>query len=162
MYRFFDLDRTEVIMVLRKELVVIYPKLHKFATARTRDPDVGEDLALEACKRLLEREETFEPTTNFVAYGITIIKNLINDRGRTSSRQSDEEVPEIADHTEPGARFEISEALDTLSEECQKILEQFGMGYSYKEISQAFGVQMGTVMSRMSRCRKQFKTALDG
>ena len=84
------------------------------------------------------------------------------DQGRTSSRYSDEEVPEIADHADPGASFEISEALNTLGEECQKILEHFGMGYSYKEISEAFEVQMGTVMSRMSRCRDQFRTALEG
>ena len=84
------------------------------------------------------------------------------DQGRTSSRYSDEEVPEIADHAAPGASFEISEALNTLGEECQKILEHFGMGYSYKEISEAFEVQMGTVMSRMSRCRDQFRMALEG
>jgi RNA polymerase sigma-70 factor (ECF subfamily) len=149
-------------MVLREELVVIYPKLNKFAVRRTRDPDLAEDLVLEACKRMLERAETLDPSTNLVAYGITIIKNLINDSGRTQSRYSDEEVPEIADHADPGTSFEISQAMNTLGEECQKILEHFGMGYSYKEISEAFEVQMGTVMSRMSRCRSQFKMALEG
>ena len=151
-----------MVMDLREELIVIFPKLQRFALARTRDPDITEDLVLEACKRLLERGEALDPSTNLVAYGITIIKNLINDQGRTSTRYSDEEVPEIVDHADPGASFEISEALNTLGEECQKILEHFGMGYSYKEISEAFEVQMGTVMSRMSRCRDQFRTALEG
>ena len=150
------------LMDLREELIVIYPKLQRFAVARTRDPDLGEDLVLEACKRLLEREDSLDASTNLVAYGITIIKNLINDRGRATSRLSDEELPEIADHANPGASYEITEALNTLGEECQKILEYFGMGYSYKEISEAFEVQMGTVMSRMSRCRSQFKLALEG
>jgi RNA polymerase sigma-70 factor (ECF subfamily) len=149
-------------MDLREELVTIYPKLQRFAVARIQDPDLGEDLALEACKRLLERADTLDPSTNLVAYGITIIKNLIMDRGRTSSRYSDEEAPEVADHTDPGASFEISEALNTLGGECQKILEHFGMGYSYKEISEKFEVQIGTVMSRMSRCRNQFRIALEG
>ena len=149
-------------MELREELVSIYPKLQRFAVARTRDPDLGEDLVLEACKRLLEREESLSPTTNLVAYGITIIKNLINDRGRASTRESDEEVPEIADNTLPGSKIEVSQALDTLGEECQKILEYFGMGHSYKEISTAFDIRMGTVMSRMSRCREQFRVALEG
>ena len=149
-------------MGLREELVSIYPKLQRFAVSRTRDPELGEDLVLEACKRLLEREESLLPTTNLVAYGITIIKNLINDRGRASKRESDEEVPEIADNSLPGSKIEVSEALDTLGEECQKILEYFGMGHSYKEISAAFDIRMGTVMSRMSRCREQFRVALEG
>jgi RNA polymerase sigma factor (sigma-70 family) len=147
-------------MDLREELVVIYPKLHKFAVARTRDPDLGEDLVLEACKRLLERGETLDPI-NLVAYGITIIKNLINDRGRLGSRENDEEVPEIADHADPGEKYEITEALNTLGEECQKVLVHFGMGYSYSEIAKAFKIQVGTVMSRMSRCRSEFRLALD-
>jgi RNA polymerase sigma-70 factor, ECF subfamily len=150
------------VMDLREELVTIYPKLQRFAVARTRDPDLGADLVLEACKRLLEREEALDPTTNLVAYGITIIKNLINDRARASTRETDGEVPEVADHADPGANFEITEALNTLGEDCQKILEHFGMGYSYREISEAFEVQMGTVMSRMSRCRNQFRLALEG
>ena len=149
-------------MDLREELIVIYPKLLRFAVARTRNSDLGEDFVLEACKRLLEREDSLDPSTNLVAYGITIIKNLIIDRGRAGSRESDEEVPEVADHADPGGRLEITEALNTLGEECQKILEHFGMGYTYKEISEAFEVQMGTVMSRMSRCRGQFKLALEG
>jgi DNA-directed RNA polymerase specialized sigma24 family protein len=71
-------------------------------------------------------------------------------------------VPEIADHADPGARYEITEALNTLADNCQKILEHYGMGYSYREISEAFEIPMGTVMGRMSRCRDQFRVALEG
>ena len=143
------------------EVIAIYPKLQKFTLARTRDPDLSEDLVLEACKRLLEREGSLDPSTNLIAYGITIVKNLIIDHGRLGSRQSDEEVPEVTDHSDPGEKIDITEALNTLGNECQQILEYFGMGYSYKEISETINVQMGTVMSRMSRCRNQFKQALE-
>lgn len=147
-------------MELREELVAVYPKLQRFAVARTRDADLGEELVLEACKRVLEREESLDPSINLVAYGITIIKNLIIDRGRVLGRESDEEVPEVPDHALPGAGFEILEALDSLGEDCQRILEYFGMGYSYKEISETLEIRMGTVMSRMARCRDQFRLAL--
>lgn len=146
---------------MRESLIEIYPKLNRFAVAKTRDPDLGEDLVLEACKRLLQREDSLSPSTNLVAYGITIIKNLIADRWRDGNRYSDQDAPEIADNADPGAILEISTALNTLSKECQKILMHFGIGHSYTEISEEFEIPMGTVMSRMSRCRNQFRIALD-
>ena len=149
-------------MDLREELVVIFPKLQRFAVARTRNPDLGLDFALEACARLLEREDSLDTSTNLVAYGITIIKNLINDYLREKVKLPGGELPEIPDHANPGASYEITEAFNTLGEECQKILEHIGMGYSYKESSEEFGIPLGTVMSRMSRCRRQFKLALEG
>ena len=153
-------------MDLREELIAIYPSLHKFAASRLRDSHAGEDLVLEACKRMLEREESLDPSTNLVAYGSTIIKNLINDEGRVlarerQERERQEEAPGIVDHAQPGSEFELLQVLDTLGEECQRILEYFGMGYSYKEISGVMVIPIGTVMSRMSRCRDQFKLALE-
>ena len=149
-------------MDFREDLVEIYPKLLRFAMARTRDGDLAEELVLETCKRVLERETSLESDVNLTAYCITIIKNLIRDRGRASQRESDEEVPEIADRAGPGDKFEIWQALETLGEDCQKILEFFGLGYSYKEISDHLDLKIGTVMSRMSRCRSQFQLALEG
>ncbi len=43
-----------------------------------------------------------------------------------------------------------------------KILEHFGMGNFYKELSEAFQILMGTVMGRMLRCRGQLKLTLEG
>lgn len=149
-------------MDLRQELLIIYPKLLKFAIARTRDGDFGEELVLETCKRILEKEKSLDDDVNLTAYGITVIKNLIYDRGRVSQRESDDEVPEIADRATPGDRYEIQQALEQLGEDCQKILEFFGLGYSYKEISKLLDLKIGTVMSRMSRCRSQFQLALEG
>jgi len=149
-------------MNLREELVDIYPKLFGFALKRTGNADTSEELVLETCKRILERETALGNDVNLTAYCIITIKNLIRDGGRFAQRWSDAEVPEIADRSGPGDKYEIRQAFNTLGEDCQKILEFFGMGHSYKEISELLEIRMGTVMSRMSRCRDQFQLAMEG
>jgi len=149
-------------MNIREELVVIYPKLFRYALSRTRDADSAEDLVLEACTRILEREKKFEGSVNLIAYGITIIKNLINDQRSKSLQVNYNQTEEAIDLDEPGSLIDIGEALNKVGEDCQKILELFAMGYSYKEISEAIEVKLGTVMSRMSRCRDKFSEIYAG
>ena len=81
-----------------------------------------------------------------IAYGITIIKNLINDRGRSKSFDSDDEV-DSPDLSEFGAKYEVSQALSRLGETCQKISTLFKMGHTYDEIANVLKVPLGTVMS---------------
>jgi RNA polymerase sigma-70 factor (ECF subfamily) len=84
---------------LREELVSIYPKLMRFALSRVRDKDKAEELAQEACLRVLKREQNFDAEINLIAYSITIIKNLINDQGKTPTTLPEDNVPDLSDGT---------------------------------------------------------------
>jgi len=149
-------------MSIRGELEVIYPKLLRYAVSRTRDSDIGEDLVLEACTRILEREEKLEGQVNLIAYGITVIRNLINDQAKHKFSYLYNPEEEQIDQNDPNKLIDIGQALNKVGEDCQQILELFAMGYSYKQISEVFEVKVGTVMSRMSRCREKFSNIYDG
>ena len=55
----------------------------------------------------------------------------------------------------------VRAALGTLSEPCQEILDRFfAQGQSYREISEALEIPMGTIASRISRCLTKLRTEL--
>ena len=45
----------------------------------------------------------------------------------------------------------------SLGEDCREILTLIGLEYRYNEIAEISGINIGTVMSRLSRCRKKLK-----
>ena len=53
-------------------------------------------------------------------------------------------------------------ALKKLGKKCQEILLLIAEEYKYKEISKTLSIPMGTVMSRLTRCRKQLHKELYG
>jgi RNA polymerase sigma-70 factor (ECF subfamily) len=145
---------------VREALVEAYPKLHRYALSKTRDADQAEDMVLEACKRILERDERMSDEINVVAYAITIIRNLMVDRSRLREDQLDEQAEGPIDHSRPGELFELGQLLSSLGEECEKILTIFAMGHSYADIAKTLEVAQGTVMSRMSRCRSRLQSVM--
>jgi DNA-directed RNA polymerase specialized sigma24 family protein len=48
-----------------------------------------------------------------------------------------------------------------LGSKCKEILVLFGIGSSYKEIASLLDVKIGTVMSRMARCRGSLSDQLE-
>jgi len=51
----------------------------------------------------------------------------------------------------------IYSTLQKMDKKCQDILLLLGREYPYKEIAKQLSIPIGTVMSRLSRCRSQFK-----
>src|SRR5205085_3635144 len=59
--------------------------------------------------------------------------------------------------------FAVREALASLSEECQEVLDRFFCrDESYRTIGDALGIPSGTIASRISRCLEKVRTELDG
>lgn len=55
----------------------------------------------------------------------------------------------------------VRAALSTLPEPCQEILDRFfAQGQSYREISEALEIPMGTIASRISRCLTKLRVQL--
>ncbi|MCW3066255.1 MAG: polymerase sigma factor [Solirubrobacterales bacterium] len=55
----------------------------------------------------------------------------------------------------------VRDALGTLSGDCQEILDRFfARGESYREISDALDLAMGTIASRISRCLAKLRSQL--
>ena len=148
-------------MDLREELVNLYPKLENYAFSQTRDRSAAEDCAMESITKILSANPEFESQSHLTGYAITTVKRQIIDRSRVASRISGEEIPDVEDTSPSGSIMDVTRALEKLGGECQKILELFGTGHKYKEIGDKLNIAIGTVMSRMARCRSEFKDILE-
>jgi RNA polymerase sigma factor (sigma-70 family) len=59
--------------------------------------------------------------------------------------------------------FEVREALGTLSEQCQEILDRFfARDESYRTISEELDIPSGTIASRIARCLAKLRVELEG
>lgn len=163
-------------MDLGKTLVKLHPKMVRYALSLTRNKDLAEDLAMDVITRLLERADQFEDGTNIEGYAIRAVKNRFIDDRRDrvrmvteSSLGTDEEnfFDGIADdraemETTSGLeRRDLARALCATGNDCLEVLTLFGVGSSYKEISERLEIAIGTVMSKMARCRSKLKTQLE-
>jgi RNA polymerase sigma-70 factor (ECF subfamily) len=157
-----------------------------YAVARrlTRDGATAEDLVHDAAVKALKAREHFEPGTNLRAWLLRILTNtFINAYRRGGLERSTFE--DAHDHEDPVAdgwmsastmralrdpeeealrpilRAELSRAIDELPEEFRIALVLCDVEeLSYKEIADAMGTPIGTVMSRIHRARKLLKSRL--
>jgi RNA polymerase sigma-70 factor (ECF subfamily) len=98
-----------------------------------------------------------------------LTRRLAIDRLRALSREHPEadaeDVAELPDEPEL-ERIELAvavhEAMATLPEHCQEILDRFfAQEQSYQEISSALEIPMGTIASRISRCLTKLREQLE-
>jgi RNA polymerase sigma-70 factor (ECF subfamily) len=70
---------------------------------------------------------------------------------------------ETADLAEVEEAFEVREALATLSDSCQDILDRFfTRDQSYKTISDELEIPSGTIASRIARCLGRLRETIEG
>ncbi len=157
-----------------------------YAVARrlTRDGATAEDLAHDAAVKALKARRHFEPGTNLRAWLLRILTNtFINSyrRGgleRTTLDAAHEHGDPVADGwmsiasmralrdpeeeaLRPILRAELARAVDELPDEFRIALVLCDVEeLSYKEIADAMGTPIGTVMSRIHRARKLLKARL--
>lgn len=116
---------------------------------------------IEACPRLAA-------STNIEAYAERILRNKFNDRSRQSTRrqtsnftETETDEDDLKSMTEEDSDFADDErdALGTLinklDESCNEILCLHLQEYAYKDIAGRLSLEIGTVMSRISRCKQR-------
>jgi RNA polymerase sigma factor (sigma-70 family) len=139
----------------------------------TRNEEDAEDIVQEAFLRALRSFHSFVPGRDARAWFLTIVRNSC----RTWQRQrrphemipiEDDSQPDIGTWSDPEAALiknansqRIRQALEELPFEYREVLilrewEEL----SYKEISQIVAIPLGTVMSRLSRARKELYVRL--
>ena len=163
-------------MELGNTLVKLYPKLFRYALSLTRNKDTAEDLVMDVVTRLLERADKLEEGINIESYAIRAVKNRFIDNHRYQMRvvtetsislEGESSLDGIADEQAELAtmssleRRDLVRALSATGKDCLEILTLFGVGSSYKEISEQLDTAIGTVMSRMARCRDKLKLQLE-
>jgi RNA polymerase sigma-70 factor, ECF subfamily len=146
-----------------------FERLYNFACWLTHDREEAEDLVQETYAKALKGFPSFRPGTNFRAWIYKILRNAFLT-SRTGLKESAIVPldPEDEEETLPAVEETPESILLRRSdgELVQLALEKLPLAYreilllceveemSYREISAALSIPMGTVMSRLSRARK--------
>jgi RNA polymerase sigma-70 factor (ECF subfamily) len=144
--------------------------LYRVAVWLTRDPAEAEDLAQETMFQALKSFHRFEKGTNCRAWLIRILYHMRGKRLRTQGRlqllgDDEEKLAETLVYEPPTPQGlkdrEILKALSEIPRQFQEVVILSDVQeFSYKEISAALDIPIGTVMSRLARGRKLLRGKL--
>jgi RNA polymerase sigma-70 factor, ECF subfamily len=156
--------------------------LYGSALRLTRNESEAQDLVQDTLVRAYRFQHHFEPGTNLKAWLLRILTNTFINHYRRAARErrvlDHEEGAPIGDGVMSRAamrgltssvevaqegllRAEILAALDSLPEDYRVIIVLADIEeLAYKEIADALGIPIGTVMSRLHRARKQLQKQL--
>jgi RNA polymerase sigma-70 factor, ECF subfamily len=154
--------------------------LYGAALRLTRNADRAQDLVQDTYLKAIRAQRSFAQGTNLKAWLYTILQNTWRNRQRDGARSrvefDSDAVERSAEAVIPGrGRGETPESLlmrDTLNADLQAALDGLGEAFrevvwlrdvdelTYQEIADVLDIPIGTVMSRLSRARKQLYEAL--
>lgn len=133
---------------------------------RLREQD-AEDVFQEVFTRVYSRLDTLRDDSALRPWIAQLTRRLCLDTISSGSRvqPSDEVVAPAQEQTleEIDEAFDVREAMTTLSEPCQEVLDRFfARDESYRTISAELALPAGTIASRISRCLVQLRERLEG
>jgi RNA polymerase sigma-70 factor (ECF subfamily) len=154
--------------------------LYGAALRLTRNADRAQDLVQDTYLKAIRARRSFVDGTNLKAWLFTILQNTWRNRQRDRARSRVEFDSEVVEQSAeaaagPRARLETPESLllrDTLNADLQAALDGLGEAFrevvwlrdvdelTYQEIADVLDIPIGTVMSRLSRGRRQLYEAL--
>lgn len=149
----------------------LFDRLYNFAHWLTHNREEAEDLVQETYVKALRGFGSFEVGTNFKAWIFRILRNtFLNSRtglkAATVPLDISEEDPALAAHHETPETILIERSSERI---LQDAIEELPVTYrevlllceveemSYQEMATALGIPIGTVMSRLSRARRQLQ-----
>lgn len=149
---------------------------YNLARWMTRNEQDAEDIVQEAFLRALRSFDTFLPDRDPRSWLLAIVRNscrtwMKQHRSHEAALQFDDDSETTAGAwPDPEAEFirnansqQVRRALEELPYESREILVLRELEeLSYKEIAQIVEIPLGTVMSRLSRARKELYTRLGG
>jgi RNA polymerase sigma-70 factor (ECF subfamily) len=161
------------------EVLSFLDPLYGTALRLTRNRADAEDLVQDTVVKALRFSDRFVRGTNLKAWLYTILHNTWRNRRRDASRQpfevDSERIDEAAAPATGPAEIETPERIllrQTLDADLQRALDGLSDAFreavwlrdveefSYAEMAEMLGIPIGTVMSRISRGRRQLFEAL--
>lgn len=154
---------------LRQAICSLRQPLYRTARAWCRDAALADDLAQDAIVKALTRVHSLRDEEALRGWVFTILNNCYRDwlRGRREHVDIDDlplpcrDCPETQAATAQTVQ-DVRQALSELSEQYRAAIELVDLeGFTYGEASQALGIPMGTVMSRLSRGRIRLRSLFE-
>jgi RNA polymerase sigma-70 factor (ECF subfamily) len=156
--------------VFEAEAMPHVDRLFRLAMWFERNRAEAEDLVQETLRQALESFHRFTPGTNCRAWLVSILQHVRSNRLRAKGRspivpdvddaiaQTTPFVPPIPQHVTDEDMLAALAGLPPLYQEVLLLCDVEEL--SYKEISQALSIPMGTVMSRLNRGRARLRMQL--
>jgi RNA polymerase sigma-70 factor (ECF subfamily) len=157
---------------MRAALVHLLPRLRRFGVALTGSHTDADELVQDTCERAMRKEHQFRDGSRLDAWLYGIMRNRWTDEIRWRRIRRHDGI-EAADATmgQDGQRAAdarmtlaaVRDALATLPADQRTVLVLVCVdGLSYKAAADVLGVAIGTVMSRLSRGRRDLYAAVTG
>jgi RNA polymerase sigma-70 factor (ECF subfamily) len=133
---------------------------------RLREQD-AEDVFQEVFTRVFSRLDSLRDDSALRPWIAQLTRRLCLDTLASSSRVQPSEDVHASTREETlediDEAFAVREAMTTLPESCQEVLDRFfARDESYKTISAELDLPAGTIASRISRCLTQLRERLEG
>ena len=158
--------RDYLMSVFRDKLKDMYPELkpiaYKLSNGNLAD---AKDLIQKTLLKALEKEALFKDDSNQIGWVVTIMKNIHIDEKRKLKGKTFVDIQnETLIATTNSKPLEVENtlaAIKQLGENCQSVLMLIAEEYKYLEIAHQLELPLGTIMSRLLRCRLQLFKALN-
>jgi RNA polymerase sigma-70 factor (ECF subfamily) len=157
----------------KNRLLGLQGNLLSFAYQLTSNREAAQDLLQDTTLKALDNEEKYVDNVNFKGWIFTIMRNIFINNYRQNVRQATvvdktEDLYHLNISQESGlatpegsyAVKEISQALNSFSDEYRVPFNMYVAGYKYHEIAEKLGLPLGTVKSRIFFARKRLRSQL--
>jgi len=154
---------------LRQRLVQSRSRLYGLAYSWTGNPHLADDLVQECHRKALMRLDSLREYEKLEVWLCSILSNAHKDHLRRHREWQELDPDQLAvedttlQHQESEEIVQrVRQGVAKLSIDQRHVLTLVDlMGLSYDEVSRSLEIPMGTVMSRLSRARKNLKTHLE-
>jgi len=154
----------------------LHARILALAKRRIRDQEAARDLAQETMRTVFEKYREAELPQGLVAWVFTVLHNKVGnylkrrrvETARVRHLDVDLEWETVGVSAEGGIEaidlaISLERALRLASPECREIFRLLLEGAVREEIQEAFGGEpMGTIDSRIHRCRRKLLSHLEG
>ena len=157
----------------QSRLLSIQSNLLNFAYMLTSNRDDAYDLLQDTTLKVLDSEEKFVENTNFKGWVFTIMRNLFINNYRKVARsatvidQTEDlyhlNLPQESGFETPEGSFaakEITEAINSFSDDYRIPFNMHVQGYKYTEIAEKMNLPLGTIKSRIFFARQRLQEML--
>jgi RNA polymerase sigma-70 factor (ECF subfamily) len=151
----------------RAEIAAHIPRLRRYARALAGDSHRADDLVQDTLERALTKFHLWRHGSDLRAWMFAIMHNVfinqLKARRELALDDAVEDGLQSAPQSDPLELRDLDTALRRLPMEQREVLLLVGLEQlSYAEASQALGVPVGTVMSRLSRGRERLRAVMSG
>jgi RNA polymerase sigma-70 factor (ECF subfamily) len=162
------MNTSETSQSIHEQIVVLLPRLRRFARNLTRNPHDADDVVQIAVERALLRSDQWRRDARLDSWMFKIVRNAWIDELRSRGRRDRVFVAEEAGDNvgvesieNEIARMSVQAAMARLPED-QRVAVSLVLveGLPYKEAAEVLEIPMGTLTSRLARGRKALQALL--